>query len=183
MRPNEVWTYDFLEGRTERGGKLRIFDCARRVYAGMSIMSVDFIAAGAPNISPEYSRYLRPAIARHGPDWHRHGLQPWSAIEAQVIAARTYIYQRIQYASQYGTPNNSNQFQVFVPYYYDTLTVLQKIMVQIATSNRHYLSESAQHHPIERCLGPLTIQSLQPERSPLPGRALIRSAHTVHGYH
>jgi putative transposase len=23
-RPNEVWTYDFLEGRTERGGKLRM---------------------------------------------------------------------------------------------------------------------------------------------------------------
>jgi len=74
-------------------------------------------------------------------------------VEAQAIAARTYIYQRIYYASQYGTPNNSNQFQVFVPYYYDTLTFLQKVMVQIATSNHHYLSEASSSYPIEALFG------------------------------
>lgn len=31
---NEVWSYDFLEGRTERGGKLRMWTVLG-VYAGM----------------------------------------------------------------------------------------------------------------------------------------------------
>ena len=109
--------------------------------------------SGTPNISP-YSQYLRDIVPLEiGIKLGSQGYKPASAIEAQVIAARTYIYQRIQYASQYGTPNNSNQFQVFVPYYYDTLTVLQKIMVQIATSNRHYLSESGSTYPIEALFG------------------------------
>ena len=33
--PNHVWSYDFVEDRTERGGKLRILAIIRRVYSGM----------------------------------------------------------------------------------------------------------------------------------------------------
>ena len=51
--------------------------------------------------------------------WHQLGSQGYkiaSAIEAaQVIAARTYIYQRIQYASQYGTPNNPTSSRSLCP--------------------------------------------------------------------
>lgn len=110
-------------------------------------------SSGAPDVAP-YNQYLRDIVPleidiKAG----SQGYKPASAVEAQAIAARTYTYQRILYESQYSPRNNSNQFQVFVPYYFDTLTPLQKIIVQIATNNRHYLSEAGNANPIEALFG------------------------------
>lgn len=81
------------------------------------------------------------------------GQQTLSAVEAQAIAARTYIYQRMEYIGQYGTPNNSTLFQVFVPYHYDTLTDAQKARVQAATAARVYMTEASSTYPIEALYG------------------------------
>jgi peptidoglycan hydrolase-like amidase len=121
------------------------------MVAEPAILEIDGVS-GSPGTA--YNQYLRDVVPLEiGVTLGSQDYKPVSAVEAQAIAARTYIYQRILYANQYGTPNNSNQFQVFVPYYYDTLTSLQKIIVQAATSNRHYLSEASNANPIEALFG------------------------------
>lgn len=109
--------------------------------------------SGAPDGSP-YNQYLRDVVPQElGIELASQGNKPLSAVEAQAIAARTYIYQRMEYIGQYGTPNNSTQFQVFVPYRYDTLTDAQKRRVQAATANRVYLTEADSTYPIEALYG------------------------------
>lgn len=81
-RPNEVWSYDFLESRTERGGKLRmltvldeytreclIIHVARSISSCQVIQILEwlFLVRGAPN-------YLR---SDNGPEFIAFALQQW----------------------------------------------------------------------------------------------------------
>ena len=81
-RPNEVWSYDFLESRTERGGKLRmltildeytreclIIHVARSISSRQVIQILEwlFLVRGAPN-------YLR---SDNGPEFIALALQQW----------------------------------------------------------------------------------------------------------
>ncbi len=81
------------------------------------------------------------------------GNKPLAAVKAQMIAARTYIYQRLTYIDQYGTPNNSTQFHVFLPYRYQALTPPQRVRVQAAALERLYLSEANSTYPLEALYG------------------------------
>lgn len=80
--PNEVWTYDFLESRTERGGKLRmltildeytreclIIHVARSISSQQVIRTLEwlFLVRGAPS-------YLR---SDNGPEFIAFALQQW----------------------------------------------------------------------------------------------------------
>ncbi len=64
------------------------------------------------------------------------GNKPLSTVQAQAIAARTVTYRR------YTEPgfNNSTAIQVFVPYFYDTLTTDQRNRVAAALNGSYYLS-------------------------------------------
>lgn len=81
-RPNEVWTYDFLEARTERGGKLRMLtvldeytrEClsihvARSISSRQVIAVLEwlFLVHGAPE-------HLR---SDNGPEFIAYALQQW----------------------------------------------------------------------------------------------------------
>jgi putative transposase len=81
-RPNEVWSYDFLESRTERGGKLRMLtildeytrECltiqvARSISSRQVIQLLEwlFLVRGAPS-------YLR---SDNGPEFIAFALQQW----------------------------------------------------------------------------------------------------------
>ncbi len=81
------------------------------------------------------------------------GNKPLSSVEAQAIASRIYIYQRILYSDDYGPINNSTQFQVFLPYRYTGLTGVQQDRVRDATANRRYMTESNDTYPIEALFG------------------------------
>ena len=80
--PNEVWTYDFMEARTERGGKLRMLtvldeytrECltihvARSISSRQVIAILDwlFVVRGAPE-------HLR---SDNGPEFIAYALQQW----------------------------------------------------------------------------------------------------------
>jgi len=106
-------------------------------------------ADSLPTVSIE-NDYLLDVVPREmGTYYHP------TALQAQAIAARTYAYWHIDQGS---TINNSNQFQVFVPYYFeslppyvfpgyptglictdDILNTNQRI-VCAATAPRHYIS-------------------------------------------
>jgi putative transposase len=81
-RPNQVWTYDFLEGRTERGGKLRMLtildeytrECltihvARSISSRQVIGVLEwlFVLRGAPG-------HLR---SDNGPEFIAYALKEW----------------------------------------------------------------------------------------------------------
>lgn len=81
-RPNEVWSYDFLEGRTERGGKLRMLtildeytrECltihvARAISSRQVIQVLEwlFLLRGAPG-------HLR---SDNGPEFIAYALKEW----------------------------------------------------------------------------------------------------------
>jgi putative transposase len=81
-RPNEVWSYDFLESRTERGGRLRILTILNEytrecliIYVARSVSSQQvisilewlFFVRGAPS-------YLR---SDNGPEFVAFALQQW----------------------------------------------------------------------------------------------------------
>lgn len=81
-RPNEVWTYDFLEARTERGGKLRLLtildeytrEClaihvARSISSRQVIKILEwlFLARGRPD-------HLR---SDNGPEFVAYAVQEW----------------------------------------------------------------------------------------------------------
>ncbi len=81
-QPNEVWSYDFLEARTERGGKLRMLtildeytrECltihvARSISSHQVIQQLEwlFLVRGAP-------AYLR---SDNGPEFIAYALQQW----------------------------------------------------------------------------------------------------------
>lgn len=106
---------------------------------------------------PDNNRYVYPYLWDVVPqelDMNgSQGNKPLAAVKAQMIAARTYIYQRLTYIDQYGTPNNSTQFHVFLPYRYQALTPLQRVRVQAAALERLYLSEANSTYPLEALYG------------------------------
>lgn len=109
--------------------------------------------AGTPGVS-QYKQYLRDVVPHElGIQLGSQGNKPLSAVEAQAIAARTYIYQRMEYIGQYGTPTNAIGFHVFVPYRFDTLTPAQKGRVEEATADRIYMTEPDSTYPIEALYG------------------------------
>jgi len=91
--------------------------------------------------------YLLDVVPREmGPSGH-HPL----ALRAQAIAARTYAYCAIHAWEQQGEGgnywgnclreiNNSNSFQVFIPYHFDTLTQADQQAVQNAVAEVAYLT-------------------------------------------
>ena len=109
---------------------------------------------------PDNNRYVYPylwdvvpqELDMNGSQGNK-GNKPLAAVKAQMIAARTYIYQRMTYIDQYGTPNNSNLFHVFLPYRYQALTPPQRVRVQAAAAERLYLTEASSTYPIEALYG------------------------------
>lgn len=61
--------------------------------------------------------------------------KPLAVVEAQAIAARTYTYYRTS------DRDNSTNYHVFVPYYFDTLTALQQGRVNEAMARVYYMSD------------------------------------------
>ncbi len=96
------------------------------------------------------NRYLLDVVPREsGPD----AFHP-TAVQAQAIAARTYVYWHSVLQTKAGIPepliNNSNAIQVFVPYWYNiytaiygsTLGAAYQQVVNTALADRFYLSNN-----------------------------------------
>lgn len=96
-----------------------------------------------------YNRYLRDVVPEEvAIKVSSRGNKPLSTLKAQAIAARTYVYFR-----QGLTINNSSQYQVFVPYYYDTLTSAQQQRVDEAVSDVWYMTLPNSTDPIDALYG------------------------------
>lgn len=83
------------------------------------------------------NRYLRDVIAQE--------MSPTSflppALAAQAIAARTYAYWHIRTDSiQPGAIDNSNGYQVFLPYRYDQFNDAERTAIDAALQQRFYIS-------------------------------------------
>jgi hypothetical protein len=68
-----------------------------------------------------------------------------SSVRAQAIASRTYAYYQINI---YGTLNNSNQFQVYIPYRYHALSAAHKAVIDQAVAGQPYMSLPGSTEPI-----------------------------------
>lgn len=98
-----------------------------------------------------YDQYLRDVVPNEiAITLGSQGDKPISAIESQAIAARTYIYHRIK--AGYAI-DNSNSFQVFVPYYFDSLNATQRSSVASGVANQRYMAIANQINPIEAFYG------------------------------
>jgi hypothetical protein len=75
------------------------------------------------------------------------GNKPLSTVQAQAIAARTYTHNRT-----WGR-DNSNNYQVFVPYFYDSLSLDQQQRVGDAVASVYYLSYYDSDMPIAALYG------------------------------
>jgi hypothetical protein len=101
----------------------------------------------APGSSP-YDCYLRDVTPLEVDiKASSRGNKPLSTVQAQAIAARTYTYSRA-----WGR-DNSNNYQVFVPYYYDSLSQDQQSRVAAAVANVYYMSYYSSDAPIEALYG------------------------------
>jgi hypothetical protein len=118
-----------------------------------STITIGIDGRGGPDNARYAYPYLWDVIPQELDMNGSQGNKPLAAVAAQAIAARTYIYQRITYSDQYGTPNNSTQFHVFLPYRYAILTTVQQERVQAATASRVYMSEAGSTYPIEALYG------------------------------
>lgn len=101
-------------------------------------VDIDGNDPGDPQHGIDYNRYLRDvtpvevAIAVAS-----RNNKPLSTVKAQAIATRTYTY------FHHGQIiNNSNQYQVFVPYSFDRLTLPQQQRVNEAVHDVWYMSLS-----------------------------------------
>jgi len=96
-----------------------------------STITVDIEGTEANN------RYLRDVIAQEmSPSLF---LQP--ALNAQAIAARTYAYWHIRTAVETPGPiDNSNAYQVFLPYRYDQFDNTERAAIDTALQPRHYMA-------------------------------------------
>jgi len=104
---------------------------------------------GDPQQGVDYNRYLRDVVPEEvAITVSSRGNKPLSTVKAQAIAARTYVYFR-----QGLTINNSAQYQVFVPYYYDTLTAAQQQRVDEAMNDVWYISLPNSTDPIDALYG------------------------------
>ena len=96
--------------------------------------------------------YLLDVVPREMGTTHHHDL----ALRVQAIAARTYAYCAIYAWEQQAAGNttywgnclkeinNSNTFQVFVPYYFDTLSTTDQTRIQDAVAGVLYTKDSAE---------------------------------------
>lgn len=104
---------------------------------------------GDPQHGIDYNRYLRDVVPEEvAIRVSSRGNKPLSTVKAQAIAARTYVYFRHSL-----TINNSTQYQVFVPYYYDTLTSAQQQRVDEAVSDVWYMTLPNSTDPIDALYG------------------------------
>jgi hypothetical protein len=88
----------------------------------------------APGSAP-YNCYLRDVVpVEVAIRVSSRGNKPLAVVEAQAIAARTYTYSRT-----WGRDNSAN-YHVFVPYYFDTLTPVQQGRVNEAMARVYYMS-------------------------------------------
>ena len=78
------------------------------------------------------------------------GNKSLSTVQAQAIAARTYAYYHVDENS---TINNSNQFQVYIPYTYEKLTTAQQQRVVVAMSQVLYMSPTTGNDAIRAHYG------------------------------
>ncbi len=87
--------------------------------------------------SSPINRYLRDVVAQEmSPTIFRQ-----SALTAQAIAARTYAYWHVRIDDiQPGTINNSNAYQIFIPYRYDTFSASERGKIDTALQQRLYMS-------------------------------------------
>ncbi len=87
------------------------------------------------------NRYLRDVVSKEliVPVFHQ------TAVRAQAIASRTYLYDLIRRGVQV---TNSSNHQVFVPRSYDLLATAERAKIDIAVSGRWYLSSSSDMLPI-----------------------------------
>lgn len=118
-----------------------------------STITIGIDGTGGPDNARYPYPYLWDVVPQELDMNGSQGNKPLSAVAAQAIAARTYIYQRITYSDQYGTPNNSTQFHVFLPYRYANLTDAQQERVQAGTASRAYMTEPGSTYPIEAVYG------------------------------
>ncbi len=118
-----------------------------------STITIGIDGTGGPDNARYPYPYLWDVVPQELDMNGSQGNKPLSAVAAQAIAARTYIYQRITYIDQYGAPNNSTQFHVFLPYRYALLTAVQQERVQAATASRAYMTEPGGAYPIEALYG------------------------------
>lgn len=88
------------------------------------------------------------------------GNKSFASIQAQAIAVRSYVYQRHANShpvSQggYGPINNSNQFQVYLPYFYDEVleSDAQRNRLNDAVRPVIYLTEQGKQQAIEALFG------------------------------
>lgn len=104
---------------------------------------------GDPQHGIDYNRYLRDVVPEEvAITVSSRGNKPLPTLKAQAVAARTYVYFR------HGlTINNSAQYQVFVPYYYDTLTSAQQQRVDEALSDVWYMTMPNSANPIDALYG------------------------------
>jgi transposase InsO family protein len=81
-RPNEVWSWDFVEDQTERGSKLRLLtlldEYTRQclaIHVGWSIRAVDVITV----VEAAMARYGKPAHIRsdNGPEFIAYAIGDW----------------------------------------------------------------------------------------------------------
>jgi len=90
--------------------------------------------------------YLLDVVPRElGPSSH-HDL----ALQTQAVAARSYAYCAIRFMQGFDSwgncdreINNSNSFQVFIPYYWNTLSANDQVRIQNAVANTLYMEDSA----------------------------------------
>jgi len=102
------------------------------------------------NSSTPYDRYLRDVVPEElAIRKASQGNTPLSSMKAQAIAARTYAYWRMEHDYL----DNSNSRQVFVPYYYDTLTPAQQQRVDEAVNDVWYLTLPGNTEPIDALYG------------------------------
>jgi hypothetical protein len=98
--------------------------------------TVDIEGTGcAPGSSP-YNCYLRDVVpVEVAIKVSSRNNKPLAVVEAQAIAARTYTYHRTW------SRDNSTNYHVFVPYYFDSLTTLQQGRVNEAMARVYYMSD------------------------------------------
>ena len=102
------------------------------------------------NSSEPYNRYLRDVVPEEiAIRKASQGNVSLSSMKAQAIAARTYAYWRMEHDYL----DNSNSRQVFVPYYYDTLTLAQQQRVDEAVNDMWYLTLPGDTEPIDALYG------------------------------
>lgn len=112
-------------------------------------------------IEGQQQGYIHNVTAKElGPQTGSQGNKPFSAVLAQAIAVRTYAYQR--HANRrpaaeggYGPMNNSSQFQVYLPYFYEQglSRAAQRNRVDAAVREVLYMAPINSSYAVESLFG------------------------------